>query len=212
MNHEDVLALANLIADSPEPLVVVALDGTIVRWNVAAAHLFGIPPAQAEGRPYWSTVTGHTALGESACDLEQRVLEAAGAGHIAAPTEMTINRPLSDRRRHIVMHHLTVQDMHGRPQAVLHLVDDVHERRERERIGERWLALIDGRPIDLPLTRREQEVLRLLAEGLTARAVARRLGIRHATARNHIQSILTKTGARNRMDVLRRLLTHDEDA
>jgi DNA-binding CsgD family transcriptional regulator len=212
MNDEDVDALPNLITDSPEPLVVVALDGTIVRWNLGAAHLFGIPTSQAERRPYWSTVTGHTAHGESACDLEQRVLEAAGAGHTIAATAMIINCPLPARRRRIVMHHLTLQDEHGRPRAVLHLVDDVHERRERERIGERWLALIDGRPTDLPLTPREQEVLRLLAEGLTARAVARQLGIRHATARNHIQSILVKAGAHNRMDVLRRLLTSDEDA
>jgi two-component system response regulator DesR len=95
---------------------------------------------------------------------------------------------------------------------VVHLVDDVHERRARERVGERLLALIDSRPIDLPLTPREPEVLRLLMEGLTARAVARRLGIRHATARNHIQSILTKAGARNRMDALRRLLTSGQDA
>jgi PAS domain S-box-containing protein len=211
MSHDEVRSVADLITDSPHALVVVALDGTIIRWNAAAAHLFGIPASQAEGRSYWSTVTGHTADGESACVLEQRVLEAARAGDAAAPIEIIINRPLPAGRRRIVMHHLTLQDARGRPRAVVHLVDDVHERRKHERIGERWLALIDGRPLDLPLTSREQEVLRLLAQGMTARAVARRLSISHATARNHIQSILTKAGAHNRMDALRRLLASDED-
>jgi DNA-binding NarL/FixJ family response regulator len=42
------------------------------------------------------------------------------------------------------------------------------------------------------LTRRETEVLRLLAEGMTDREIADRLFISRRTASNHVSAILTK--------------------
>jgi DNA-binding CsgD family transcriptional regulator len=48
------------------------------------------------------------------------------------------------------------------------------------------------------LTEREVEVLRLLAAGLSNRAIGERLYISANTAANHVRSILTKTGAANR--------------
>ncbi len=48
------------------------------------------------------------------------------------------------------------------------------------------------------LTEREVEVLRLLAEGLSNRAIGERLFISTNTAANHVRSILIKTGAANR--------------
>lgn len=44
----------------------------------------------------------------------------------------------------------------------------------------------------LSLSNREVEVLRLLGEGLSTKALAQRLNISHFTARNHIQNILVK--------------------
>ena len=44
------------------------------------------------------------------------------------------------------------------------------------------------------LTRREVEVLGLLAEGLSTSAIAARLNISHLTVRNHIRNTLRKTG------------------
>lgn len=48
------------------------------------------------------------------------------------------------------------------------------------------------------LTDREVEVLRLLAEGLSNKAIGERLFISTNTAANHVRSILIKTGAANR--------------
>jgi DNA-binding NarL/FixJ family response regulator len=48
------------------------------------------------------------------------------------------------------------------------------------------------------LTDREVEVLRLLAAGLSNRAIGERLYISTNTAANHVRSILIKTGAANR--------------
>src|SRR3954471_19195197 len=52
------------------------------------------------------------------------------------------------------------------------------------------------------LTPREQEVLRLLAEGLETPEIAQRLGVAEETARNHIRALLRATGAHSRLEVV----------
>jgi DNA-binding NarL/FixJ family response regulator len=48
------------------------------------------------------------------------------------------------------------------------------------------------------LTRRQQEVLALLSEGLSDREIARRLVISERTVHHHVAAVLSKTGARSR--------------
>ncbi|MFK3979445.1 response regulator [Micromonospora sp. NPDC050397] len=55
-----------------------------------------------------------------------------------------------------------------------------------------------------PLTEREREVLRAAAEGLPVREIACRLYLAYGTVRNHLTVILRKTGARNRLEAVRR--------
>ncbi|RPI56907.1 MAG: DNA-binding response regulator [Acidobacteria bacterium] len=57
--------------------------------------------------------------------------------------------------------------------------------------------------IEQPLTRREMEVLQLLAEGLPNKSVAERLGISDQTVKFHVASISSKLGASNRTDAVR---------
>ena len=54
-----------------------------------------------------------------------------------------------------------------------------------------------------PLTARELDVLRLLAEGLPNKMIAGRLGISDQTVKFHVASIGSKLGARNRTDAVR---------
>jgi two-component system, NarL family, nitrate/nitrite response regulator NarL len=55
-----------------------------------------------------------------------------------------------------------------------------------------------------PLTPREQEVLELLAEGLSNQSIAARLAISGHTVKFHVSSICAKLGADNRTDAVRR--------
>ena len=52
-----------------------------------------------------------------------------------------------------------------------------------------------------PLTRRQQEVAALVAEGLTDREIAARLVISPRTAESHVEQILTRLGFRSRVQV-----------
>ncbi|MFG1908121.1 LuxR C-terminal-related transcriptional regulator [Kribbella sp. NPDC048928] len=62
-----------------------------------------------------------------------------------------------------------------------------------------WLAWL-GKPDD-PLSPREREVARLVADGLTNREIAAVLVISERTAQNHVQHILAKLGFVNRAQV-----------
>jgi len=53
-----------------------------------------------------------------------------------------------------------------------------------------------------PLTRREREVLRLLADGSDARAIANVLGISVNTCRGYVKSLLLKLGAHSQLEAV----------
>lgn len=56
------------------------------------------------------------------------------------------------------------------------------------------------------LTRREFEVLKLLAEGMSNAAIAERLVVSPATVKSHVHRVLVKLGARNRAEATSRYL------
>jgi DNA-binding NarL/FixJ family response regulator len=61
------------------------------------------------------------------------------------------------------------------------------------------------------LTDRETEVLRLVSQGLSSKAIADRLVLSHRTVQNHTQSILTKLHLHNRVELTRYALEHGLD-
>lgn len=54
------------------------------------------------------------------------------------------------------------------------------------------------------LSGRQREVLGLLAEGLSARAIAVRLGITETTTRNHIHALLQRLGCHSQLEAVAR--------
>jgi DNA-binding NarL/FixJ family response regulator len=52
------------------------------------------------------------------------------------------------------------------------------------------------------LTPRERQVLGLMAEGMDNRDVAQRLGVSYTTVRSHVRHLLTKLGARSKLEAV----------
>jgi DNA-binding CsgD family transcriptional regulator len=65
-----------------------------------------------------------------------------------------------------------------------------------------------GRTAHLPISPRELEVLRLVAEGATDAQVARRLGLQPATVSKHLSRIYARLGVPNRAAAVRYLIDH----
>ena len=66
----------------------------------------------------------------------------------------------------------------------------------------------DEEPLIEPLTPRETQVLELVADGLSNKAIALALGVSDETVKFHLAAIFGKLGASNRTDAVRRALRH----
>jgi DNA-binding CsgD family transcriptional regulator len=84
------------------------------------------------------------------------------------------------------------------------MLDELQRKDQRlEQLVDQLLGESGRRPtthIDLlaPLTRREQQVVELLVDGLTNREIASRLVVEPDTVKDHVQSIIKKLGATDR--------------
>lgn len=72
-----------------------------------------------------------------------------------------------------------------------------------------WASRLHGapsHPLKAPLTLRENEVLRLLLEGMTDKQIAKALSIGSETARTHVKHIREKFEAKDRIQVILKAL------
>jgi two-component system response regulator DesR len=83
------------------------------------------------------------------------------------------------------------------------LVDGVQRLVRGETVLDPELAVLALRSASNVLTRRERDVLRLAGQGLTAKEIATNLSLSTGTVRNYLSRILTKLGARTRIEALR---------
>ncbi len=74
------------------------------------------------------------------------------------------------------------------------------------------MAARDRSPDLASLTIRERQVLQLIAEGLSNKQIARRLGIEFATVKNHVHNILEKLEVSRRSEAAARLSVIENDA
>jgi DNA-binding NarL/FixJ family response regulator len=76
--------------------------------------------------------------------------------------------------------------------------DTIWSRDELRRVSGALAAPRTSGDSDVPLTRRESEVLKQLAFGLTNKEIAQTLGISYETVKEHVQHILRKIGVSDR--------------
>ena len=66
-----------------------------------------------------------------------------------------------------------------------------------------WTALPNARiKLELGLTRRQQQLIPLIAQGLTNKEIAAQLNLSEGTVKNHIHEILKRVGASDRLQVV----------
>ena len=196
-DHELVRSGLKLVLDSQPDLEVVAEAGDgeealkiglsaeldLAVLDVSMPGLTGLQVAAElhDARPELHT------LMLSVHDNEQYFFEALKAGASGYVLKSEANRDLIEACRGAMRGEPFVY-----PAAVSALVKDYLER---VRQG-------DDAPSD-PLTPRELEVIKLIAEGLTSEEVAETLAIARNTVDRHRDNILEKLGLRNRVDLTR---------
>ena len=68
-------------------------------------------------------------------------------------------------------------------------------------------AVLADRPLGEALTPRQQEILNLIAEGMTNKEISRKLTLSAATVRTHLSEIFRKLGVKNRTEAARQVLS-----
>lgn len=191
-------------------------QGAVRYWNRAAERLTGLRAAEVVGRPCHEVLRGETPGGQPlcspACAVAAQVRRGAAVRNFDMQTRTKAGRRIwlnvsslpvpSGKRGRFWSVHL-FRDV-TRQARVRHLVDELHTALCC--IAPAGPAPLAGpapeAPADLPLSRREREVLRQLALGKTTGLIADALCVSPATVRNHIQHILDKLGAHTRLEAL----------
>jgi PAS domain S-box-containing protein len=187
-----------------------------VTWSEGLFHIYGLAPDEFDptfaggqqrvdpaDRPRVRHAIDQALAQRSAFVLEYRALRADGRV-----------RTLRSRGE------VVVNDA-GEPIRIVGIAQDITDARLAQEALENTSADLQRRAAELqelarhstpepqphaPLTPRQLEILRLVAEGLTSAQIAERLFITAPTVKWHVKQILTKTGSSNRAEAVARVL------
>jgi PAS domain S-box-containing protein len=192
-------------------------EGRIVIWNRAAERLLGYGAAEVLGRPCHDILCGRDPFDNRFCDqncaLERMVRRHEAVRHF----EMSVRRASGQFAR-VAVSVVVVPGPRPPQYTILHLLQPLTSGSEHE-AGARPIGKLvplppnpaepeaaDGR--HQPLTVRETEILRLLADGIGTEEIADSLFISVTTVRNHVQNILRKLGAHSKLEAVSFALRH----
>jgi PAS domain S-box-containing protein len=192
-------------------------DQRIVYWSDNARALLGHDAREVLGRPCHEVLGGRDAENRRFCRRECPVVANARRGR-PTPDYDVLARRKDGSDVWVNVSVMVLRGERARRPYVLHLVRDVTERRRVEQLARRAMDALrelssagaggeggpaDARPVPAPaLPRRETQVLRLLALGLTTEQIAANLGISPITARNHVTHVVSKLGAKTRLQAV----------
>jgi PAS domain S-box-containing protein len=185
---------------------VFAVDqgGRVVFWNWEAESIFGIDQAAALDRHCEDIVRGFEVSGGVLCQPDCRVLGCSRRGH-AAETYDLVRTDTAGKQQWLNVSIVVLRGQRRNSTLTVHLVRDVTASRHVEQRAAGVLAALRTPDTDKalpPITRREAEVLRLLACGASNRTIADTLGISATTVRNHIEHLLAKLGVHSKLEAV----------
>ena len=187
----------------------VSPEGRVLFWNRAAERILGHAGREVTGRPCCDVFAGHDEHGNRICHAGCQVMTLVRmqepVQHFDMLTRTRDGRAVWLDVSIVALPQATAGDAVAGGFVLLHIFRDVTATRElldvvRTRHGPPSLDAPNGTAA--PLTRREIEILRLVAQGAPTKTVAERLHLSPATVRNHVQNILGKLGAHNRLEAV----------
>lgn len=218
-----MVQITDMVARIADGAMLVDDSGMVRMWNRAAERLLGFRADEVLGRPCRDVLCGQTLGGAElcspACEIGKRLAAGTGVRNYDMQT-----RTKSGRVLWINISSIPVPTRKAGRFLRLHLFRDISRQRKALQLAEDLHGMLSapshagsmpapasptpgsanlpvGRGMSL-LTKREQEVLQLMAAGITTREIADTLFISSVTVRNHIQHIFEKLGAHTRVQAL----------
>jgi PAS domain S-box-containing protein len=191
----------------------------IVHWGPSAQQLLGHTAEEVLGKPCHEVLGGRDSQNYRFCRRNCPIVTNARRGRPTADYDV-LARTKDDTDIWLNVSVLLLKSRRRRSPLVMHLLRDVTERRRVEVLARRAMETLkeltsgpaqaedeggywEPRPTPLPaLSRRELQVLQLMAVGLSTKQIAENLGVSPVTARNHITHLVSKLGACNRLQAV----------
>ncbi len=211
----------DLIFNTADAVFAVDQDLRIIFWNEAAEALLGYKAEEVLGNYCYELIGCRDDSGRLAC--HGNCLESLrGIQEEMVPTHDFLFRTKHGREIWLSVSTVLLPSRRKELTVLVHLFRDVSRQKEVEQfIGHlvSHAAKLSASPgADTPagppappppaITSREREVLRLMAAGASTKAIAEKLFISPATARNHIHNILAKLEVHSRLEAVTVALKH----
>ncbi len=186
---------------------VTRSDGKIGYLNDRAEELLGRSADECVGQPCYQVIRGTDASGRSCCRPNCPVFNSARTQNNIEPISMRV-RSNNGEKHWVDVLYIKLKHPETADTLLVHcaLVADRAHRIENymTRVAARspHVEINDGNLVRLGLTRREYEILGLLARGETLKSIADKTHVSYTTVRNHVQHILVKLGVHSIMEAV----------
>jgi len=215
--------VATIVAKAARAAVATGSNNRILHWNDAAIELFGFTAEEAIGRNFQQVIQARDVHGNRLSADHGAFHEMISIGEAPQSFEIAIISATGKMIRVAVSVVVVLGPQPGE-YALVYLMTPMHRRRRADEAIDRLLAQTNLPGVTVPgasqptgaeqrgtakqphLTRRQLEVLLLLAEGKRSGEIADELNISVHTVRTHIQGILRTLGAANRLEAVSRAL------
>jgi PAS domain S-box-containing protein len=212
-----------IVGNAARAAVATDSDNKILHWNDAAIELFGFTAEEAVGRNFQRVIQARDVHGNRMSADHGAFHEMIRIGEAPQSFEIAIITATGKMIR-VAVSVVVVLGPQPADYALVYLMTPMHRRRRADEAIDRLLAQTNLPGITAPgapaatgadqrgtaktphLTRRQLEVLLLLAEGKRSGEIAEELNISVHTVRTHIQGILRTLGAANRLEAVSRAL------
>jgi PAS domain S-box-containing protein len=195
--------LTQALARAADGAFAIGPAGRVVLWNRAAERILGWSAKEVLGRSCCEVLVGSDVNGNRLCYQGCHVMSLVEQGEAVQHFEMQ-TRAKTGKSVWLDISILEVPDANGGRSMTVHLFRDVTATKALlDLVGERLASPAasngDGAPL---LTKRELEILQLMASGANTKVLAERLHVSGATIRNHAQNIFAKLGVHSRLEAV----------
>jgi PAS domain S-box-containing protein len=202
MKSPETNGLDETLARTADGAFAIGPDGKIALWNRAAEKMLGYTARETLGRLCCDLFVGYDDSGNRLCYQGCHVMSLVKMGDPVQSFDMR-TRTKAGRPIWVNLSTLTVPAGQNGGPLTVHLFRDVTATKELlGLVRERLEAPARAEPTGDVLTRRELEILRMIATGVSTKAAADKLHVSPATVRNHVQNILGKLGAHSRLEAV----------